>query len=122
MNSFTGTLGSSFTANSLMGSAQNVTISSYYSASNALYGGTLLQSKNFTTGPSTFVGTNALALTGPFSETTLYTLNFGAGNGTFNSTAQLTAVPEPATWGMMIMGFGLMGAALRSRKTKVAFA
>jgi choice-of-anchor C domain-containing protein len=28
----------------------------------------------------------------------------------------IAAVPEPATWAMMIMGFGLIGGALRSRK------
>ncbi len=32
----------------------------------------------------------------------------------------LTAVPEPATWAMMIMGFGLAGAALRRSRTAVA--
>ncbi|WP_254602811.1 PEPxxWA-CTERM sorting domain-containing protein [Sphingomonas bacterium] len=32
------------------------------------------------------------------------------------------AVPEPATWAMMIGGFGLAGAALRRRRTSVAFA
>jgi hypothetical protein len=34
------------------------------------------------------------------------------------------AVPEPATWGMMILGFGMIGAASRSRKVKttVSFA
>ena len=31
-------------------------------------------------------------------------------------------VPEPATWGMMIAGFGLMGGVLRRRKATVAFA
>ncbi len=30
----------------------------------------------------------------------------------------LGAVPEPATWAMMIMGFGLSGAALRSRRRR----
>jgi hypothetical protein len=29
-------------------------------------------------------------------------------------------VPEPATWGMMIVGFGLIGSALRRREAKVA--
>ncbi|MDZ7588042.1 MAG: PEPxxWA-CTERM sorting domain-containing protein [Parasphingorhabdus sp.] len=29
----------------------------------------------------------------------------------------LTAVPEPSTWAMMIFGFGLTGAAMRRRKT-----
>ena len=33
-----------------------------------------------------------------------------------------TAVPEPATWGMMIAGFGLVGASLRRRKAVRAFA
>ena len=32
------------------------------------------------------------------------------------------AVPEPATWGMMIVGFGLVGGVMRRRKTSVAFA
>lgn len=34
----------------------------------------------------------------------------------------VTAVPEPATWAMMIGGFGLIGASLRRRSTKVSFA
>lgn len=32
------------------------------------------------------------------------------------------AVPEPATWAMMIAGFGLVGASLRRRKASAAFA
>ena len=32
------------------------------------------------------------------------------------------SVPEPTTWAMMIAGFGLMGASMRRRSTKVAFA
>lgn len=32
------------------------------------------------------------------------------------------SVPEPATWAMMIVGFGLVGGAMRRRKTTVAFA
>lgn len=35
-----------------------------------------------------------------------------------------SAVPEPATWGLMLVGFGLMGAAMRRRtvRTSVTFA
>jgi hypothetical protein len=29
------------------------------------------------------------------------------------------AVPEPATWAMMIGGFGMVGAAMRRRKAQV---
>lgn len=31
-------------------------------------------------------------------------------------TGAVTAVPEPGTWGMMLLGFGLAGAALRRRR------
>lgn len=37
-------------------------------------------------------------------------------NSTITGRATLRAVPEPATWAMMICGFGLAGAALRRRK------
>lgn len=33
----------------------------------------------------------------------------------------LSSVPEPASWALMIAGFGLAGGALRRRMTKVAF-
>ena len=32
------------------------------------------------------------------------------------------AVPEPASWAMMVGGFGLVGAAMRSRRSKLSFA
>lgn len=40
------------------------------------------------------------------------------------ATAQqiVPQVPEPATWAMMIMGFGLIGAGLRRRSIKVSYA
>lgn len=41
----------------------------------------------------------------------------GSQDLTFSAT--ISAVPEPATWGMMIVGFGLTGTALR-RKRKVS--
>lgn len=34
---------------------------------------------------------------------------------TITSSAAMSAVPEPATWGMMVAGFGIVGAALRRR-------
>ena len=33
-----------------------------------------------------------------------------------NGVLSLPAVPEPATWGLMILGFGVTGAALRNRR------
>jgi hypothetical protein len=39
---------------------------------------------------------------------------------TINSTTP-GGVPEPAAWGMMIGGFGMAGAAMRTRRTRIAF-
>ena len=49
--------------------------------------------------------------------------NLGSWTLTIQYDAVDGAVPEPATWAMMIMGFGLIGAAVRRQpKVKVAFA
>lgn len=37
------------------------------------------------------------------------------------SLAEVPAVPEPATWGMMIAGFGLAAGAMRRRRVSVVF-
>jgi len=39
-----------------------------------------------------------------------------------NASLVVTAVPEPAAWGMLIGGFGLVGAAMRRRGTNIRFA
>lgn len=41
-------------------------------------------------------------------------------NDSTGFAAQITAVPEPATWGLMILGFGGAGAMLRTRRRVVA--
>ncbi|MEG3123520.1 PEPxxWA-CTERM sorting domain-containing protein [Sphingomonas sp. GB1N7] len=60
-----------------------------------------------------------------------YTTLTDAGSGqtldvpfTINGTVAASAVPEPATWAMMIGGFGMVGGAMRSRrrKTTISFA
>lgn len=42
---------------------------------------------------------------------------FGALKRSYSGTIELAGVPEPAVWGMMLLGFGLVGSAMRSRKT-----
>lgn len=57
-------------------------------------------------------------------------LTFASGNnpnsayGPAIDNVSITAVPEPATWGLMLVGFGLTGAAIRRRniRTSVRFA
>jgi hypothetical protein len=41
---------------------------------------------------------------------------------TADMTRSFFAVPEPTTWAMLISGFGMIGAAVRRRRTKIAFA
>jgi hypothetical protein len=45
-----------------------------------------------------------------------------ANNAAFYFTTATAAVPEPATWLMMIAGFGLVGGAMRRRTAKVGYA
>lgn len=42
--------------------------------------------------------------------------SFSGPNGQYSGTLSLGAVPEPATWAFMILGFGLVGGSLRHRK------
>lgn len=53
-------------------------------------------------------------------------VRFKSGSNAFEyDTLAIAGIPEPTTWAMMILGFGLIGGAMRSRKavtTKVAYA
>ena len=66
---------------------------------------------------------------GPGNATAFYKIDGGAGldaitlayNASSGAVLYGTgAVPEPATWAMMIAGFGLVGGAMRRRKTRIA--
>lgn len=47
-------------------------------------------------------------------------VSFGSTNRAFEiDNLSVTAVPEPATWGLMLVGFGLVGFASRRRTTTV---
>ncbi len=47
------------------------------------------------------------------------TLTTGTGSTTYNF--EVAAVPEPASWALMLTGFGLVGAAMRRRRVRIAF-
>ncbi|WP_380879079.1 hypothetical protein ACFB49_20220 [Sphingomonas sp. DBB INV C78] len=59
--------------------------------------------------------------TGGFSEFWFATNNASNDGFRLNSVT-VAAVPEPAAWAMMITGFGLVGGAMRQRRTKIVFA
>lgn len=67
------------------------------------------------------IGGNTLTAGGYNIFFNTLTLNSGVGNpvgGTL--TATVTAVPEPATWALMLIGFGAAGYAMRRRTVRVA--
>ena len=87
-------------------------------------GGTPPTYANWQTGePNDFFGEDHLTLNffqGRWSDT-----NAATPDGfyvEFGGLAQPGAVPEPASWAMMIAGFGLVGGAIRRQRVEVAFA
>jgi len=60
------------------------------------------------------------ALGANLDELTFTQVVNGSQDLTFSAT--IAAVPEPATWAMMIAGFGVVGAAARRRRANVSFA
>ncbi|WP_156363669.1 PEPxxWA-CTERM sorting domain-containing protein [Sphingomonas sp. Leaf357] len=66
-----------------------------------------------------FVNNATLASIGLTAGVYNYTVG---GNTVTVNIGQAAAVPEPATWGLMILGFGMIGAAARSRKIKTTVA
>ena len=60
-------------------------------------------------------------IAGPTNTLTFASTNDGSG-GLFLDAINISAAPEPATWAMMIGGFGMAGVALRRRKAQVRVA
>jgi hypothetical protein len=46
----------------------------------------------------------------------------GVGSATFSTdiAPRVEGVPEPQVWGLMIVGFGMVGVSLRRRKSRIA--
>lgn len=70
------------------------------------------QSSVRTNGRLTFFAGDGPAITG-------LTLLSGGNSLEVDNFGVTSAVPEPATWGMMLLGFGAMGVSLRNRKRRV---
>lgn len=88
----------------------------------------------FTTGPTFLDGSGVRFNAGPATNIAFFHQDGVAadryrinGNGTVSafgpatsSLITVTAVPEPATWAMMLVGFGLVGGAARYRRRRMA--
>jgi hypothetical protein len=51
---------------------------------------------------------------------TLTIMGDNTGPGSLGGTVTINAVPEPAAWAMMLIGFGAIGASMRRRKNRFA--
>ena len=71
-------------------------------------------------GPALFSGTASAPI---FSPGTFSLTSIVSGSSTLTISAVAAAVPEPATWAMMIFGFGAVGSMIRYRRrsTTVTF-
>lgn len=70
-------------------------------------------------GPELFTGT---ASAPTFKLGTFKLTSIVSGNSTLTISQANSAVPEPATWALALVGFGTLGAALRVRRTKQVYA
>ena len=115
---------STFTANEFVGTGiSSVLEQTFISTSDASFGGTLLASQTFTAaGGNTAIFAPTPSLSPLYSETVEYTITTnGTGVGLVNNTVNISAVPEPATWAMMILGFAGVGFMAYRRKDRAAF-
>jgi hypothetical protein len=72
-------------------------------------------------GGSATGSSNTLSLTSALTTNTWYTFQYTANLATAGDISgpasfYVTSVPEPATWGLMLLGFGAMGMVLRRRR------
>jgi hypothetical protein len=76
--------------------------------------------------PFSFAGTNLspFSAAGPFSMSESATLGLrgGASITGFNESMESSAIPEPSTWALLALGFGILGfTAFRKRRAQLAF-
>lgn len=79
----------------------------------------LANTATFVPSYTNWTGFSASGLSGVTIDTLSIELNAGEGYFQAIDNVQLSAVPEPATWATMIVGFGLAGAALRRRRLTI---
>lgn len=75
-----------------------------------------------TNGAQLYTGTPSGADWKPVWRTGAFTFtgNDGVGSYTLTISQVASAIPEPSTWALAVLGMGLVGASLRSRRTRVS--
>jgi hypothetical protein len=101
---------STFTVNGLIGAPGPTTESSFEGGTATTFG-TLLATHTFPVGLTNGSAGPLNAAAGAFTADALqYQIAFTAASQSFGGSAELTtSVPEPSTWAMLMLGFGLFG-------------
>lgn len=73
-------------------------------------------SNPFDTSSTTFSPFTTSFIAQNTTDSLIFTGSANGGDATLGLDAISVAVPEPATWAMMLMGFGMVGAGVRSRR------
>jgi hypothetical protein len=124
-----GTLASSFASNFLINAANvtSVVMSNWIDPANGAFALTTLLATATCTpaggnncAPPTIL--HAVAGLTTFSETEKFVITFTGAGGVEANSQIAVAVPEPATWGMMLLGFAGLAFAFRQSRRKVSFA
>lgn len=111
----------------------NVVVDPSFTSAAGLLGFTLVSEAQLGTDILPAIGASAPAMFYPVPGATTFTGPLSAGTYTlwltdgdeaasysFNAVVTAAAVPEPATWAMMIAGFGAIGVAMRGRRKVMA--
>jgi PEP-CTERM motif len=122
-----GTLGNTFAGDFLINNQNvaSIVMTNYVDAGNVAFGtGTQLATTTClgatnNCAPATILA-NVSGLT-TFSETEKFVITFTGGAG-ISANSQIATVPEPATWGMLLLGFAGLAFAFRRSRRKVSFA
>ena len=109
---FSGTLGS------LANGRLDINLSTAFNYNPAL-GNLVLTVKDFDLGSGGNLFLDADKNVG-VTNTRIYAYGYDFNQGLVTGFNDVAAVPEPATWAMMIVGFGLVGAAMRRKPQAVA--
>ena len=118
-----GTIGVNSFFTGILNGVTSETLSSYYDPSNAAYGtADLLGTTTFTAAGSNSINEQSgITTSGKFSETEVIVASFAPTSGnpdSLNSSALLTATPEPMSMafaGAGLFGIGLIGARRRKK-------
>jgi hypothetical protein len=100
----------------------SIDFASWYDPNNAAFGmDTLIASETLTAGGTGAGGSlNGVAVSGPFSVTLQYVIDFEGANGdnttNVNASLGISSVPEPAT--LSLLGAGLLGLAAAARRRR----